>query len=400
LSTDERQTLVAAAPGAPGALELFLQGHGYLLNYQVPGNVDRAIELFDRAIALDPRYAAAYSGLGAAYWQKYEASQEPARVQQARSACAQAMALDPQLTGSHICLGTIALGTGAFEEAVQEFQRAVDREPTSDEATLGLARAQARGGQAAEAEDTYRRAIALRPQYWATHIWLGNFYRERARYPEAVRAYEHALTLTPDNARAYYILCGMYGTGSVGRYQDGIAACRKSAAIVPSVAAYSNWGAVLSNLRQFDAAIEQFAAARRVGPEDYLLDGDMARAYFHAGRREEAKTLYDRAITLVDRALTVHPRDVDARISAAAYHAKIGNRRQAIAHLNRLPSDLSDPHVLIFGAVVYMDLADRPTAWSWLERAKRGGMVAAELQDWIELDALKIEPRYAALFGK
>jgi eukaryotic-like serine/threonine-protein kinase len=400
LTEEERQTLVAAAPGVPGALELFLEARGYLLNYQQPGNIDRAIGLFDRAIALDPRYAPAYSGLGSAYWQKYEASQNPANVQEARAACAQAVALDAELAGSHICLGTIALGTGAPEEAVQHFQRVVDREPTNDEATLGLARAQARAGAAADAEATYKRAIVLRPQYWATHIWLGNFYREHARYPEAVRAYEAALALTPDNARGYYILCGMYGTGSVGRYEDGIAACRKSAAIVPSVAAYSNWGAILSNLRQFDAAIEQFAAARRVGPEDYLLIGDMARAYFHAGRRAEAKTLYNRAITLVDQALNVQPRDVDARISAAAYHAKIGNRRQAIEHLNRLPPDLPDPHVLIFGAVVYMDLGDRPTSLKWLERAKRGGMVAAELRDWIELDALKGEPRYAALTGK
>jgi tetratricopeptide (TPR) repeat protein len=215
-----------------------------------------------------------------------------------------------------------------------------------------------------------------------------------------VREYELALTLTPDNARVYYILCGMYGTGSVGRYDDGIAACRQSVAIVPSVAAYSNWGAVLSNLRRFDEAIEQFAEARRVGPEDYLLAGDAARAYFHAGRRPEAKTLYQRAITLVDEVLAVDPRDINARFSAAAYHAKIGNRVRAIEHLNRLPPDLSDPHVLLFGAVVYVDLGDRATALTWLERAARGGMVANEMHDWIELDALKGEPRYAALFGR
>ena len=400
LSAEERQTLVAAAPGAPGALELFLEGRGYLLNYQEPGNVDRAIGLFDRAIALDPRYAPAYSGLGAAYWQKYEATQEPSRVQQARAACAQAVALDAELSGSHICLGTIALGTGAAEEAVQHFQQVVAREPTNDEATLGLARAQARAGAAAAAEATYKRAIELRPEYWATHVWLGTFYREHARYAEAVTHYEHALAYTPDNARAYYILCGLYGTGSVGRYEDGIAACRKSAAIVPSVAAYSNWGAVLSNLRQWDAAIEQFAAAQRVGPEDYLLDGDMARAHFHAGKRVEATRLYERAITLVNQVLAVQPRDIDAQISAAAFHAKLGNRSRAIEHLNRLPPDLSDPHVLIFGAVVYMDLGDRATALSWLERARRQGMEPGELRDWIELDALKNEPRYAALLAR
>jgi len=68
--------------------------------------------------------------------------------------------------------------------------------------------------------------------------------------------------------------------------------------------------------------------------------------------------------------------------------------------LNRLPSDLSDPHVLLFGAVIHVDLGDRATALTWLERAGRGGMVANELRDWIELDALKSEPRYAALFSR
>jgi len=399
LNAADRQTLVASGTRAAGALELYLQGRGYLLNFQTAGNIDRAIDLFNRAIALDPRYAPAYAGLGGAFWHKFEATREPGRVDQARTACAEAVALDAELSASHVCLGTIAFGTGAVEDAVQEFQLALSREPTSDEANLGLARAQARSGATAEAEATYKRAIALRPQYWATHAWLGTFYRERARYPEAVREYELARTLTPDNARVHYILCGMYGTGSVGRYDDGIAACRQSAALVPSVAAYSNWGSVLSNLRRFDEAIVQFEAAQRVGPEDYLLDGDMARAYFHAGKRAEAKALYDRAVTLVDQSLTVDPRDVDARISLAAYHAKLGNRRTAIEQLNRLPSDLSDPHVLLFGAVIYVDLGDRATALTWLERASRGGMVANELRDWIELDALKNEPRYAALFG-
>jgi eukaryotic-like serine/threonine-protein kinase len=400
LNAEERQTLTASGTRTPGALELYLQGRGYLLDYQKPGNVDAAIDLFNRAIALDPRYALAYAGLGGAFWLKFEASQEPIRVEQARAACAQAVALEPELPASHTCLGTIALGTGAVEDAVQAFRRALDREPTSDEANLGLARAQARSGADTEAEATYQRAIGLRPQYWATHVWLGTFYRERARYPEAVQQYELALALTPDNARVYYILCGLYGTGSISRYDDAIAACRKSATIVPSVAAYSNWGAVLSNLRRFDEAIVQFAEARRVGPEDYVIDGNMARAYYHAGRRADALAMYQRAVALGDQTLTIDPRDTDARISVAAFHAKLGDRRNAIEHLNRMPSDLMDPHVLLFGAVVYVDLGDRATALTWLERAAREGLVAGELRDWVELDALKGDPRYAALLGK
>jgi serine/threonine-protein kinase len=397
LNADERQTLTAGGTRTPGALELYLQARGYLLDFQKPGNIDAAIDLFNRAIALDPRYALAYAGLGGAFWQKFEASQETIRVEQARTSCAQAVALEPDLPASHTCLGTIALGTGAVEDAIQEFQRALAREPTSDEATLGLARAQVRSGATEEAEATYQRAIALQPQYWAAHVRLGTFYREAARYAEAAREYELALTLAPDNARVYYVLCGLYGTGSLGRYDDALAACQKSVTIVPSAAAYQNWGAVLSNLRRFDEAIAKFADARRVGGEDYVIDGNMARAHYHAGRRAEAITIYRHAIALGDQALIIDPRDTDARISVAAFHAKVGDRRQAIEHLNRMPSGLQDPHVLVFGAVVYVDLGDRATALSWLERAARAGLVAGELRDWIELDTLKSEPRYAAL---
>ena len=134
-------------------------------------------------------------------------------MEQARSACAQAVALDPELPASHTCLGTIALGTGAVVDAVHEFQRALDREPTSDEANLGLARAQARSGSYADAEATYQRAIALRPR--TGYLRMVGHVLSRARpIRHAVREYQRALALTPDNARVHYILCGWYGTGS------------------------------------------------------------------------------------------------------------------------------------------------------------------------------------------
>jgi tetratricopeptide (TPR) repeat protein len=216
--------------------------------------------------------------------QKYEASHDAAWVPQAR-------ALDPESPAAHVCLGTVALGTGAFDEAAGEFQRALNREPTSDEANLGLARALARSGATDAAEATYKRAIALRPQYWATHIWLGTFYREHARYAEAVQQYELALTLTSDNARVYYILGGLYG--SIGRYDEAIAACRKSAELVPSWDAYSNWGMTLFRLRRFDEAVNKLEATRKIGPDTYRLLGNLARADDYVGKRTDAMALSD-----------------------------------------------------------------------------------------------------------
>src|SRR5450759_5348927 len=117
LNTAEQQTLTATGTRAPGALDLYLEGRGYVLDFQKPGNIDAAIDRFNRAIELDPRFALAQAGLGGALWQKYEASHDAAWVPQARAACTQARALDPESPAAHVCLGTVALGTGAFDEA-------------------------------------------------------------------------------------------------------------------------------------------------------------------------------------------------------------------------------------------------------------------------------------------
>jgi len=100
--------------------------------------------------------------------------------------------------------------------------------------------------------------------------------------------------------------------------------------------------------------------------------------------------LYQRAVDLATQALRVDPRDVDARISLADFYAKLGDRNRAAEQMNQLPADLSDPHVLVFGAVVHMDMADRDAALSSLERAHTRGLPGGELRDWIELDPLKM----------
>jgi hypothetical protein len=62
--------LTASGTRAPGALDLYLEGRGYALDYQKPGNVDAAIDRFRRAIELDGRFAHAQAGLGGALWLK------------------------------------------------------------------------------------------------------------------------------------------------------------------------------------------------------------------------------------------------------------------------------------------------------------------------------------------
>ena len=60
-----------------GAYDYYLQGRGYLQNYDREENLDSAIQVFHRALALDQNYAPAYAGLGEVYWQKYLINKQP-----------------------------------------------------------------------------------------------------------------------------------------------------------------------------------------------------------------------------------------------------------------------------------------------------------------------------------
>ena len=86
-----------------------------------------------------------------------------------------------------------------------------------------------------------------------------------------------------------------------------------------------------------------------------------------------------------------------SRVSAATYYAKLGDRARAVALINALPKDLADPHVLLFAAFVFVDLGDKTIALDWLDRAASRGLARNELTEWIDLDPLRSDPRFAAL---
>ena len=142
-----------------------LQGRGYLVDYQRAGALDIAIALFKRALAADPRYAAAHSGLGEAYWRKYEATKETGLVEDARASCRQALNLDPELAAAYVCSATVASGTGEHEAAIVLLERSLRIDGGNDDAYRLMARAHEELGRPDAALATYARAVELRPQY-------------------------------------------------------------------------------------------------------------------------------------------------------------------------------------------------------------------------------------------
>jgi eukaryotic-like serine/threonine-protein kinase len=394
----ENPSQTARGTTSPGAHEFYLQGLGYLLDPQRVSNVDNAIELFERTLTLDPKYALAHAGLGRAQWLRYQITHDAVWVDRARLSCATALELDARLPEGSICLGTAQNGTGEYLQAVDTFTRVITQDATNEQAYVGLARAYERLNDDVRAEATYRRAIALRPQSWASHDRLGTFYRERSRYADAAEQFRIEAALTPDNPHAYLSLGTQHGM--LGRYDESLAAFQRSAELQPSFAAYANIGMTLFRLRRYEDAADSLRRAQALRPDEYTVFSNLARIYYWTGRHAEARPLYEKAITLGGAILAVNPSEVSAHLTLADCNAKLGRRADALKHLDAAGDVRRNPHELFFVALVQNQLGDVDRALTSLEQAVAGGLSVSELRAWIDLDNLRDHPRFSALINR
>jgi serine/threonine-protein kinase len=359
-----------AGEGGPGTYDFYLQALGYLQDYDRPENIDTAVSLFRHVLELDPNSALAYSGLGRAYWLKFQATKDSALVESARSACERSLGLDEKESAPHACLGTVESGSGRFEKGLEEFQHALDREPDSDDALIGLAVAEERLGRPAEAEQTYKRAIALRPRYWAGYSRLGAFYNLTGRYADAEQMFRQVVAILPDSWRGYSNLGAMLY--SQGKSDEAIAAFEKSWTLKPNYQAASNLG----TLYYFEKANYQQAAAafkRAVGIDgnQFVVWGNYGSALHWAGDEPASRTAYAKAIELAETARKTNPRDANTLISLANYHGALAHNEVARDLLEQALATNSESAPVFLHAAEICDsnLHDRPRALQLLERA-------------------------------
>jgi serine/threonine-protein kinase len=397
LEPSERKSLELHGTQAADAYDLYLEGRGYLQNYDKVENLQSALTAFQGALAIDPNYALAYTGLGQTYWQKYQESKDPQWVKPAREACERGLALDGRLSSAHVCLGTIASGTGEYQKAVTEFAKAGETEPTGDDAYRGLAEAYQNLGNLAEAEKTYRRAIALRPHYWAPYNWLGVYYFHLARFADAAGMFNQVVTLVPDSFRGYSNL-GAALNGE-GHYAEAIAALQRSIAIRPTDSGYTNLGTGYFFLRQYDDAAAAFEQAVRLKEHDYLLWWNLGEGYYwNPAKRSQARAAYQRAVELGQERLKVNPKETGTIGIVAVCKAMLGEQISAIQYARQgLRLAPNDPEMLFDAAQVYNQLGDVNSTLQGLAKALAAGYSPTIVRDSPSFDALRSNPSFQEL---
>ena len=393
LSPQEQAALNLPGSTVGTAYELFVQGRGYLLDYEKSGNLESAISALNHALELDPKYAPAYSSLGEAYFYKYKTTMDSSWLEKATGACENAIRLNERLAGAHNCLGTVYQGTGKYELAVQQFQLAVELDSASDDAVRGLASAYDRMGKSAQAEQTYQQAINLRPNYWRGYNMLGAFYYGQARYGEAATMFQRVVDLAPDNYRGYSNLGAVYIVE--GRFAEAIATLQKALVIQPSADLYSNLGTTYFYLRRFPESATAFAEATKLDDRNYELWGDLANAEARIPEKQsDSAAAYGKAVALAEQALRVNPRDSFVLRNLADYYSMLGDRSRSIAYLqNALSLNPDDPATRYKAAQVYAQLGDSERAVQWLVKALNAGYPSVTVRNDPVMDKIRSDPR-------
>jgi TolB-like protein len=181
----KRGTSPSSGLDEPGQQERYLKAVGLLQHYNTKASVDEAVGILEALGREAPKSPNVFASLARARLATFDLTHDPAAVPKAEEAATRAHTLDPALLEVDVTLGELRLHTGNASGAVDAFRKALMTSPTSFDARLGLARALAAARQDAEAEKTFRDAIALQPTYWGGYSKLAGFYYSRGRYAEA-----------------------------------------------------------------------------------------------------------------------------------------------------------------------------------------------------------------------
>jgi serine/threonine-protein kinase len=239
------------------AYSLYLKGR-FWWNRRTPADIAEGVRYFEQAIAEDPEYALAYSGLADSYALELDYRGAPVLegMERAKAQARKAIELDESLAEAHTSLGWVTfiydwdwpgaerefhraielnprystarqwyawflVAMGRFEEALAEGRTAIDLDPASVSIRRSLGWLQYYAGLHEPALETLRRALTMNPTAEETHRLLGLVYLQQGKYDDAAASFKEAI------ANAQYDVMAYAGLGHVAARRGRDAEARR-----------------------------------------------------------------------------------------------------------------------------------------------------------------------------
>jgi TolB-like protein/DNA-binding winged helix-turn-helix (wHTH) protein/Tfp pilus assembly protein PilF len=271
ITPEEQVRMTSTRSVNPAAHEHYLLGRHFMWKYIVEDQ-QRAIQHFERAIEIDPEYAAAYAGLAHVWWTRGVFGPltlkevEP----QVRDAVQKALQLDETLAEAHV--GEAYL-KGVFEwdwrSAEESIARALELNPNGTDARYIHAVLLMRLGRLSEALIEIEAAARLDPLSAQVHSTFGRILYRARKFEDAAFQLKRAIEIEPRNVAAYSRLVDVYE--QMGKYSEALAIRNSTGAgFIGSI--YARMG--------------RTAEARKMLP--FLNHHEAARVYAALGDKDEA----------------------------------------------------------------------------------------------------------------
>ncbi len=234
-----------------------------------------------------------------------------------------AIELEPDDAKTYRNLGTAYLKQGKYEEAAAAYEKAIELDPDFGEAYGDLVAAYVGLGRLAEAIAVGEKAIELAPDYAMAHNNLGIAYDKQGRPDEAIAEYQAAIRLDPNDALAHNNLGIAYA--DQGRLDEAIAEYQEAIRLDPDYAlAHNNLGNAYADQGRLDEAIAEYQEAIRLDPDYTLAHYNLGNAYYKQGRLDEAIAEYQ-AVTQSD------PNHANTHKNLGLAYRELGQFDKAIA---------------------------------------------------------------------
>jgi len=212
LNGTEQSKIKRQPSASPEAYELYLKGR-YFWGKRTKIGLQQGISYFEQAIHSDPNFALAYAGLADSYnllddWGKTAPRDS---FPKARAAAEKAIALDNSLAEAHVSLAMVrASYDWDWNGAEQEFRRAIELNPNYATAHQWYGLMLASLARFPEAESEVRRAQQLEPVSPIINMAVAEVLTWERHYDEAIVGYKKILELDPTFAGAYGNLADVY----------------------------------------------------------------------------------------------------------------------------------------------------------------------------------------------
>jgi serine/threonine protein kinase/Flp pilus assembly protein TadD len=310
------------------AYQSYLKGRFYW-NKKNPAALERARELFEKALEQDPNYALAHCGLAdyylvmGGYWLIPNNEAFP----KAKAAALKAMGLEPDLPEPHAALGSVLeFWERDWKGAEKEFRRALDLRPQDAEARLRYGLHFMMIGKVERALVEIRKVVQLDPLSMSAAGFEAMALAYSGQCDAAIRRCEEALMMDPQFVELHYAL-------GIARQKKGL----------------------------YTEAVEAFEAGAAVSGRHSLILGWLAAAYAAAGRRQDAHDVVKELMAAGERGPLVP-------LPLAVAYAALGDKDRAFEWLNRAAE--AHDGLLCYLQVVptYDSLRDDPRYTELLDR--------------------------------